>query len=319
MYTSLLVLAGAVAAVLLIPLPSRVWAPFELQPYNAASVYVEVAGRLVEIGARPGDRVAAGDLIARLENHDLEFQAAQLEGERASLRSQEEGLRTLMYTPSRSEDAANKLTVVTETLAGVENRLRQLKSDLARLTITAPKAGVVIPAPRVPERPEEEDVELPTWTGTPLDERNIGATLTPESQQNLLCQVGDPNQWEAVLVIDQDDVDFVQHGQEVRLMFDESAYHVFVSKIAKPPESGDAMTVAPQRLASTNGGPLPAVANPDGTVRPLSTSYQATVRLDNSLGLLRNGLVGRARIETRPRTIGERLYLYFSRTFNFDL
>jgi pyruvate/2-oxoglutarate dehydrogenase complex dihydrolipoamide acyltransferase (E2) component len=235
----------------LIPLPSRVWAPFELQPYNAASVYVEVAGRLVEIGARPGDRVAAGDLIARLENHDLEFQAAQLEGERASLRSQEEGLRTLMYTPSRSEDAANKLTVVTETLAGVENRLRQLKSDLARLTITAPKAGVVIPAPRVPERPEEEDVELPTWTGTPLDERNIGATLTPESQQNLLCQVGDPNQWEAVLVIDQDDVDFVQHGQEVRLMFDESAYHVFVSKVAKPPESGDAMTVAPRSALRT--------------------------------------------------------------------
>ena len=318
MYLTLLLLATAVGAVMLIPLPSRVWAPFELQPYDAQGVYVEVEGRLAEIRAKAGERVEQGDLIARLENLDLELQVAKLEGERASLRAQEEGLSTQRFTPNRTADAANQLTVVTETLAGVEDQLRQLRSDVARLTLVAPKSGTIIPAPRTPERPERNEAELPSWTGTPLDEKNLGARLAPEGQQNLLCQIGDPNQWEAVLVIDQDDVDFVHRGQEVRLMFDESAYHVFVSTVAKPPE-GEAMPTAPQRLASTSGGPLAAQANPDGTVRPLNTSYQATVRLDNPHGLLRNGLIGRARIETPPRTVGSRLYRYLSRTFNFDL
>jgi putative peptide zinc metalloprotease protein len=104
----------------------------------------------------------------------------------------------------------------------------------------------------------------------------------------------------------------------VRLMFEESAYHVFVTKMSAEP-ARDVMPTAPPRLASTNGGPLPAQPNPDGTVRPLNTSYQAEARLDNKLGLLRNGLIGRARIETEPRTIASRVGRYLMRTFNFDL
>jgi putative peptide zinc metalloprotease protein len=185
------------------------------------------------------------------------------------------------------------------------------------LRILAPRDGVVIPPPRVPERPEADEAELPAWTGTPLDVKNLGATLSPEGAENLLCQIGDPNEWDAVLVIDQDDIDLVHAGQEVRLMFEESAYHVFVSTIE---DAGlEELTTAPPRLASTNGGPLPAQPNPDGSLRPLNTSYQAIARLDNEHGLLRNGLIGRARIESAPRTLTRRLMRYLSRTFNFDI
>jgi hypothetical protein len=100
-------------------------------------------------------------------------------------------------------------------------------------------------------------------------------------------------------------------------MFEESAYHVYVSKLERPAD--DAMPEAPPRLSSTNGGMLPSKADPDGSVRPLSTSYQAVAPLDNRNGLLRNGLVGRGRIETAPRTLAQRVYRYFSRTFNFEL
>jgi hypothetical protein len=34
---------------------------------------------------------------------------------------------------------------------------------------------------------------------------------------------------------------------------------------------------------------------------------------------LRNGLIGRARITTAPRTLSQRVFRYLSRTFNFDL
>jgi len=318
MYVSLLLLAAAVSALFLIPFPMRVWAPFEIRPHAAASVYVEVPGRLVEIAVKPGDKVEPGDLIAQLENLDLKMKVAQLEGQRESLRAQLRGLQDLQPDPSRTQEASYQLAHTQEGLASVEKQLAEQLTDLNRLRVVAPVDGTVIPPPRTPERPGRDEVELPAWTGTPLDEKNLGATLSPEGPQNLICQIGDPNQWYAALVIDQDDVDLVQRGREVRLMLEESAYHVFVSIIAAAPTSEE-LTVAPPRLASTNGGPLPAQPNPDGTVRPLNTSYQAEARLDNSHGLLRNGLIGMARIEAQPRSLFWRLKRYIGRTFNFEL
>ena len=317
MYTSMAVLAGAVAALLFIPLPSRVWAPFELQPRGAASVYVEEGGQLVELNVKAGDQVKKGDQIARLENLNLELEVARLEGERDSYRAQLEGLNDLRYIPNRSADASNRANVVRRLLAGSEDQLRQKRIDLKRLRIVAPASGTVIPPVRTPDRKQDDEVQLAGWTGTPLDPENLGAALSPQGQQNLLCQIGDPNAWDAIMVIDQDDVDLVAEGQTVRLMFEQSAYHVFVSTVAN--RATDVLTAAPPRLASTNGGPLAAQATPEGTVRPLDTSYQAIARLDDPRGMLRTGLIGRARIETRPRTIAERLYRYLSRTFNFDL
>ena len=119
------------------------------------------------------------------------------------------------------------------------------------------------------------------------------------------------------MVIDLDDVGLLRKGQEVKLMFEESAYHVYVSKIQEP--GSDVLQQAPPRLASTNGGPLAAQPNQDGTLRPLNTSYQAIARLDNPNGMLRNGLIGQARIEAQPRTLWWRLMRYLGRTFNFEI
>jgi putative peptide zinc metalloprotease protein len=315
LYASIVVVLAALSAILFIPFPMRVWAPFEVQPHGAASVYIEAPGRLVELSVRPGDEVKSGDPIARLENLDLELDVARLENERDSLKAQLEGLENLRF--ANTEEASSQIDYIEQRLAGVEKQLAKQRSDLDRLRIVAPRAGTVIPPPRIAERAAADSPELPAWTGTPLDERNLGAALSPEGQQNLFCQIGDSNKWDAILVIDQDDVDLVQGGEEVKLLLDESASDVFVSTIAN--RATDELAVAPPRLASTNGGPLPAQAGPDGTLRPLNTSYQAEAPLDNSSGLLRNGLTGRARIEARPRTLWWRLSRYFSRTFNFEL
>jgi len=72
-------------------------------------------------------------------------------------------------------------------------------------------------------------------------------------------------------------------------------------------------------LASTSGGPIPAQPDKDGTIRPLSTSYQAVVQIDDSLGIFRNGLIGQARIKTAPRTLASRLIRYLGRTFSLDM
>jgi hypothetical protein len=57
-----------------------------------------------------------------------------------------------------------------------------------------------------------------------------------------------------------------------------------------------------------------------GVPRPLSPVFEAVVPLPvDDQGMLRIGLTGEAKITTAPRTLGSRLWRYFSRTFNFDM
>ena len=315
MFASLGLLAALVGGAFFIPFPSSVLCSFELQPRDATSVYVEVTGKIEEILVEPGQRVAEGDLLVKLRNLDLEIEIVKLQGEYAAL---DEELRMLQEINLSDERAGLRLDAVRESLTSIDEQLEQTLRDAKRLKITAPAQGTIIPAPPKREPSSEQKVRLASWSGTPLEKKNLGATLSPEDQHNLLCQIGDPNAWDAVLVIDQRDLDLVVRGQEVRLMFEESTNHVFISKIEDIAD--DEMEGISPRLASTSGGAVPAQSNPeDGVVRPLSTSYQAGVPLDNALGLFRNGLVGQARIKTAPRTLASRLGRYLRRTFRFDL
>ncbi len=318
LYITLSLLAGFVASLFLVPLPMRVIAPFELQPYDAYSVFVEVPGRLVELAVKPGQLVKKGDLIAQLENLELRQEVVRLQGERASLLTELKNLDSLLLQPSKTEQAANRYDTARKQLEGIAEQLAQKEADLQRLRIVAPVDGVVVAPPPAPERPRTDDADLPSWTGTPLDKRNVGASYSPQGQQNLLCIIGNPQEWEASIVIDQDDVSLVREGEEVRLMLEESAYHVFVSTISQV-DNFEPLPVVSPRLASTTGGPLAAQQNPDGSVRPLNTSFRAIARLNDPQGLLRNGLIGTARITVKPKTIMQRVGRYLSRTFNFEL
>ena len=314
MYSTILVLAGLIAGVLLIPFPSSVLCSFELKPRNASSVYVEVPGRLKDVLVKPGQEVEAGQVLARLENVDLEIEIARLQGE---LRAAQAQVRSLENLSLRNRDSAAQLELTRQRLASIQEQLDQKEKDLERLELKAPIAGKVIPPPRREDPKVDARLQLANWTGSPLDNANLGAMLVPDGQSDLFCQIGDLDQWDAELVLNQRDLDWVHGGEEVRLMFEESPYHVFISKIQRIARD-ELESVSPQ-LASTSGGPVPAQADPDGMVRPLETSYKADVPLDNSLGLMRNGLIGQARIKTAPQTLASRLYRYLSRTFNFDL
>lgn len=314
MYATLLLLTAFVSGVLLIPFPSSVLCDFELQPRGAASVYVEVEGTLKEILVEPGQQVAAGEVLARLENLDLEIEIAQLRGQCNATSAQLASLRVLRF---RNDQASLQLELAEERFDSVSKQLEQKLKDSKRLELVAPIAGTIIPPPNRRKNTTDERLELASWSGSPLKEINLGATMVPDGSQNLFCQIGDPERWDAVFVIGQRDLDLVSEGQEVRLMFEQSPNYVFISTIQYLATS-ELDSLSPQ-LASTSGGPVPAQTNPDGSVQPLTTSYQGVVQLDNSLDLFRNGLIGKARIETKPRTLASRLYRYLSRTFNFDL
>jgi putative peptide zinc metalloprotease protein len=78
---------------------------------------------------------------------------------------------------------------------------------------------------------------------------------------------------------------------------------------------------SPAHLSSQNGGELPTHVTPTGAVEPISPVFEgiAPLPVNDPHGMLKIGLVGRAKISTEPRTIAARLWRYFQRTFNFEL
>jgi putative peptide zinc metalloprotease protein len=180
--------------------------------------------------------------------------------------------------------------------------------------LVAPEAGTVLPPTMKPRR-EDNEKQLPPWTGTPLEPENIGAYL---ERSELFCQIGDPKRLEAVMVIDQSDRSLIREGQNVDLNLAGFPSTAIRSQIAEIAEKE--MDVTPQRLSTKAGGELPSKADPHTNIeKPQSTSYQARVPIDDPEGKFRLGLRGQARVHTDWLSLGARLWRLLSHTFNFKL
>ncbi len=310
-YPSLIGLIAIVAAFCFVPLPHSVLAPFELQARDAESVYVVVGGKLASIDVKPGQRVKKGQILAQLENRDLELKICDLRGKASLYRRQAENLRRQPFSDRRG---SSEISSVEESLKWTEDQLRQLEDEQQRLCLTAPIDGVVLPPSFTPSR-EDPEIQLGGWSGTPLDPENLGAYL---DERVLFCQIGDPKKLKAVMVIDQGDRNMIDCGQKVDLKIDELPGRTFHSDIADIAESE--LKETPKRLSSKYGGEVSTKTDQvTGIEVPQSTSYQADAALDDADGLMRLGLRGTGRIYTRWLSLGERLWRLISHTFNFKL
>ncbi|MEX0714586.1 MAG: biotin/lipoyl-binding protein [Pirellulales bacterium] len=310
MYATLALLAAVAAAVCLVPLPHRVYCTLELQPREAKRVYVDVPGKLEEAFVRAGDQVSVGQPLARLSSIELMLSIAEYERQRNSLSAQLNSLHRLSHL---SPQAGLQIGQVEASLASVEEQLAKKTNELKSLDLTSPASGTVLPPPEESDRPSA-DGELPGWSGTPLDPRNIGAYLT---ESVLFCQVGDPKKMEALMVVDQEDVEYLRLDQRVDIKLDQLPADTFqgrINFIASEP-----LKVSPRHLSNKAGGELATKTDDSGVERPLSTSYQVLVPLDDEESVLRIGLRGRGRIHAAPLTLGQRLMRFVSQTFNFRL
>jgi putative peptide zinc metalloprotease protein len=315
---SLAVVGTVVGAIVFIPLPYSVDCTFEVSPRDAAAVYVDVGGQLEGIRVREGEHVEAGQEIVMLSNPELELSVIRLEGEREQRKTK---LRSLDQERYHNEHASGQLQQVRETLATVTQQLVEKNRELERLTVVSPAAGTVIPAPSRPARDNKD--QLPTWSGSLLQTKNLGAAL---AESELICHVGDPNDLEAWLVIDQGDIEFVDEAMwdgakpRVSLQLDAFPGRTLTSQIDEVAKIN--LEVSPAILSANAGGELNTKTDAQGRPKPLSTSYRARVPLNDQgklQGLLCTGLTGQAKIHTRAQSIGQRLYRLITRTFRFEL
>jgi putative peptide zinc metalloprotease protein len=298
------------ALIAFLPLPHNVRCSLQLRPQDTAVVYVEVPGRLQEVLVKAGDSVEAGQPLARLKNLELEIQIAELEGQLQDYRLR---LNSISDQALRAGDpsALSQKNALQAGLESVTKSLADKRQELRSLTLASPRAGIVIPPPSR-NGGQGADDRLPGWSDTPLEEKNQGIHLMPSDP---FCQVADPKELEAILAIDQSDVDLVRLDQTVKIKLEGLPGEVFEGtlKDLAPAE----MKIAPKSLSQQMGGDMATRTDASGVSRPLNATYQARVTLEDSNGLMRLGMRGRAKIKTPWRSLGSRAMRYLARTFHF--
>ncbi len=301
MFSSLAAIIAVLLAVFLIPLPHTVMAIMETQPHGADPVYVVTAegGRLVELNVKAGQTVVKGQRLAKLENKDLDMEIAKLLEKEGGYEVNLNVLRRLDRSDHRSPDTIPQLE---RSLESVRKLRKEKEADRDRLVLKAPRDGSVLPPPPTPATHQEEGEggQLPSWSGTPLDKEHYQPFL---KEGVLFCLVGDPRSLEAVLVIDQGDIDFVEKNQQVDLKFDALPHDTLHGRIERISVSN--LKITPRRLSTKAKGELPSKTDPDtGVERPQSASYQALVPISDNEGVMPVGLRGQAKIHTAPARWG---------------
>lgn len=303
----LLLVSGALAALLFIPLPFSVKAPAVIQSEGSRSVYVSHVGTLTE-AIEAGQSVALDAVVGRLANPKLEWEVSRLDGQVELLKQELANLED-----RRLNDASVEALIPTtqQRLVEKQNELHQRTSDLDRLTLRSPIAGVVLPPPsRDDSEAASDDERLPKWKGTPLDRQNLGATLGTGTE---FCQIGQPDRFEAIVAVDQNNVEFVSEGQRVELLIDHLGERLLEGTIVEVAEID--IDVAPPELIAHDD--FPTTLDSDGIPRPVSTAYQARIRLDETDAPLILRGTGRTRIESAPRSLADRTLTFLRRTFRF--
>ena len=298
------------AAIALIPLPQRVWCATELRPRGEETVYVSEAGRLEKLLVKPDQEVRRGQELAVLSSIELDLEIAELEGR---VQQSESRLASLQRERFTDPSAALEIGTVQETLKSAVEQLERKRKDRAELVLVAPRDGVVLPAPDVPDRPDPSG-RLAAWTGSALSKRNLGATFTPGT---VLCMVGDRSKFEAVMVVDQGEVEFVKPGQTVDLKLDAFPSQTFSGTVEQLAETH--IETGSERLSVKAGGAVPTKTDEAGRETPISTSYEALVTLDDPDGVFTPGMRGTARIKVGSRTVGQWLLRLLWQTFNFRM
>jgi putative peptide zinc metalloprotease protein len=286
--------ACALGFVLFVPFPSSVegLALIEVEPGARRRVVVpEPGGFLREVLVRDGQAVHEGDVLAILENPELDVGLRLNEADQALRRRQQRTLAVELLdragVPDRARRDFQETVFDLEGLATEHGKLRQ---ERERLVLRAGCDGVVMGL-----RPPEE----------------VGRWLEPDAE---VCQVGDPRSLRAVLLAEPADRGVVRPGGAARLHVrgcGATSWAGMVEAIARV----DAKDIPPQ-LSRRTGGDVAASPDPvSGAEKPTEQQYLIAVRFDEVGAAVQVGALARVKIHAPPRTLAWRLRRYVTSTF----
>jgi putative peptide zinc metalloprotease protein len=318
-YLSLTGLALIAAFLIFVPLPYSVYAPcvigLRTDDAIAGNVLVpKTGGELVSVDVKEGQFVKKGDKIAELRNPKLEQDLIRLRGEYLETQMQHETYANLID----SERAAAQRQELAERMRALSMMIAASEREWNQLTLTAPVDGIVVSPEWRLEQTEKGDAfsaNLPLWHGTPLRPENMGVFLEPGV---CFCSVGDPKRLEAVLVVDQSKINFIQKDQIVKIKLEETPGITLSSTIRQTVDiEHHRMESVPIQLSTKGGGAVPTTSEQGGLEVPQAPSFRVRVDLDNTDDIIKVGMTGKAKVRVVPQTIGQRFIRLVMDIFNF--
>lgn len=285
---------------LLIPLPQSVVAPAFVQP-TSQPVFTPLPGQL-QTSIRYGDRLQASQPVATLSNNELNQRAMELTAAVNDLQLQLNALR------SDPEKASSEiLPQVRESLSTAEQRERQFRTELHKLTVAAPTSGVLLPPPRVPAQLDDRLPQL--WHGNPLDPENSAAWLP---RGTLLGYAGDRRDVRLLIAVGEDKVQLLESGQRFDFLSSGSATTSTSGKL----QSVVSLPSEELPVSFAIAGFVNGRAEAD-VVRPADVTYSASGQLNLVDSRPPPALysTGRVRIEVQSASLLQRLLRYLRQTF----
>ena len=310
LYATLGAIVLLIAGIGFLPIPHYVTCSVEIRPRGEKKVYIDVPGRLEKVYVRPGVSVESGQILAELSSIDLDLQLVGLEGE---LAENDRKLRNLWRKSYTDPTAGAEADLTAQAMLTLEEQLSEKRQDEQRLTLTAPIGGTVIAPPSRPASPTT-DIQLPHWSGSPMDGRNGKMYL---AAGDLFCEIGDLEQLEASLVIDEGDIELVQEEDSVRIKLDAYANRTLTGQVQAIAKID--LKISPASMSTQAGGSLATRTDPSGAQVPQHTSYQARVPLEDDRHLLQLGMRGRAKVYTGYQPLGRSIWRYLARLLHFEI
>lgn len=309
-----LVVIGSVLAVVAIagsiPYPHYVHCDFTVRSRDSVTAYVQTPGEIEAVLVQPMEPVKAGDPVLRLKN--LEMQE-QLDRITSSLREKQAQIAVLKTHSLRGDPSAVAgLALAESEISSLEALERKTRVRIDRLVIRAPQDGILLPVIDSARSPESEDglASQPLFAFEP-ENRNAWLSLGAP-----VFAVGNPNDLEAVMAVNEERVTYVKPKLAIELKPDAFASRTIDSTIdavgrqaIEPPEQqaagGTPATSLRQMAADAMGGP--------------SNRYFATASLGDADALgLRIGSRGRARIRAGSLSLFGRISRWAADTFRFQ-
>jgi putative peptide zinc metalloprotease protein len=305
------IVVALIASVLFIPFPRNVKCPVQVKALDSRRVFIQVPGTLTELYVKPGDQVQAGDQLGQLSDPNFERDLQRVIDKLDELKTQRD---LLQKRRALEPDVVRSIPAIEAEIESYKEIIVAKKAEGERMRITAPITGTVMSPMLRPERDPTEEGMLARWSGTPFDPANERVFMQARDE---FCMIADPKKLRAILAVDQEDLPFIKRNQKVTMVFDSLTDMKIESEI---------LQIAPREMQATDpslsnqaGGGLATRKDTEGVDRPLSSTYQALVPLDNEHGLLKVGFRGKAKVRAGYQTLGSRIWTYLTRTFHFYL
>ena len=194
-------------------------------PETMLPVYVEEGGVLEECFVSPLDEVVKGQPLARLRNRQLESLILEAEGsvavKQAQLRfARDETLKGI---------GVSRVGALQAEVDEAISLLAALRIRSGKLTIQSPIAGTIMETPyRHPAQVVDEDILVDQQPFLIQKYDNVSA-----APGQRFCEVADLDKWRGIVLLSEQQVGFVESGQEARIRLHSRSNETIVAKIAQ--------------------------------------------------------------------------------------